>query len=262
MLLELFPVPRRYAKIPGALSFALLAVTVLYYAKKHTQTALLLMIIAALLLIIVYIIKIRQTKEFAIFLEDENSRLAQIKGAEGPPIYIETQEKRVGRLRNADLAVVAKLNLASAYNAAADGQNALRILWTIDPERALSPVQRMSYYSQALLACMFLGDDEMAKSSYGLAVKALEDLNEYAIMSFISCEINYRLYIGEYELALSQIKELPQLELDPESKNVLKALKAKALFGVGKCDEARSLAERLKAGNLLPSNQWLIKDIV
>ena len=75
MLLDLFPIPRRYARVPGALAVALVVALVTVYLNERTPLAAGLLVAGVVVLILVYVIRARQKKEWIAFFQEENRRL-------------------------------------------------------------------------------------------------------------------------------------------------------------------------------------------
>ena len=114
MLLDLFPIPRRYARVPGALAVALVVALVTVYLNERTPLAAGLLVAGVVVLILVYVIRARQKKEWIAFFQEENRRLLEIKGADGPGAYIPGQRARADKLRHPELKLTAQLNLCTA----------------------------------------------------------------------------------------------------------------------------------------------------
>ena len=77
MLLDLFPIPRRYARVPGALAVALVVALVTVYLNERTPLAAGLLVAGVVVLILVYVIRARQKKEWIAFFREENRRLLE-----------------------------------------------------------------------------------------------------------------------------------------------------------------------------------------
>jgi len=261
MLLEKFPIPQKAEKIPSAFAIAFVVITVLSYVKGQSQVALLLMIVSIFCVVAVYVIKAKKRKEWAEFLQNENAKLRTIVNAESLEQYIGKQEELLASLRNPDLKTIVKMNLISGYLANVQGDKALNQIWTMDPATMQSPMHRLNYYSQSMLGYIYVDDAEMVDATYDMAVKTLEEVSEYATMGFVSYEIQYRLFKKEYQLALDQIKELDSFDVDDNNKDIIRAMKAKALAGLGKTEEANNTKSKIENKDLLPSTRWFIKDI-
>lgn len=259
--LNLFPIPRRYEWLPGAAAFALTAAAVISCIVRRSQQTMFFALAAVALLVLVYVIRFRQRKEWAQFFQQENARLLKVKGAEGPTAYIPAQRQAVTRLRNPELKAIAQLNLASVLAADADPQGARTELEQIDPRKlSLLPLQLL-YWSQMLCACINLNDTARAEAAYGAALSVLDEVNDPLKNSFLPYQIQYDLYCGEYEQALAQVKEIPLTEMDESGRDVLQALRARALWGLGVTEKALAITEEVAAHDLIPSTRALLQPI-
>ena len=259
LLLNLFPIPRRYERIPGALAFALTAAMVLCFVKEGSDLALGLLIASVVLLILVYIIRYRQKQEWAQFFTQENQRLLEIKGAEGPCRYIPAQRKVVDQLRNPELKTTARLNLSTAFLANADPAGALAVLEGIVPLKLPNPTLRLVYWTQRLGASLQMEDDAGAENAYQAAIATMPEVSDMLKISFMPSEIQYRLSRGEYELALDQLSEIPTQDLDEASRDLLLVPRITALRGVGASEKADKLTAQLQGHDLLPSTRQLLR---
>ena len=78
-------------------------------------------------------------------------------------------------------------------------------------------------------------------------------------ISFMPSEIQYRLFRGEYELALNQLSEIPTKDLDEAGQALLTTLRIYALRGVGATEKANKLTAQLQTQDLLPSTRTLLQ---
>ena len=258
LFLNLFPIPRRYERVPGALAFALTAAMVIYFAKEGTQLSLILMVTSVILLVFVYALKARQRQEWNRFFQEENRRLLNIKGADGPKRYVAEQRSVVAKLRNRELKTSAQLNLSTGLLANADPSGALEVLEKMDPTKFPNPTLALVYWTQMLGAHLQRHDSERIEAAYQMALATLDEVSDMLKISFMPSEIQYRLSRGEYELALNQLSEIPTADLDEAGKHLLTALRIVAMRGVGAVEKANKLTAQLSGCDLLPSTRALL----
>lgn len=259
LLLNLFPIPKRYERVPGALVFALAVILVIVHLSEHTPLTLGLLIVGVVLVILVYAVRFIQKREWQAFFEAENRRLLQIKGANGPARYIPEQRKVVESLRHAELKLTAQLNLSTALLTNWDNQEALDLLnRMMKPENMPNPTLRLVYWTQKLRAYLQMENAECADEAYREALDTLPNVSDMLKISFMPSEIHYRIIKGEYETAINQLGELPIKELDEAGEDLLLAYRVMALRGLGKEDKAEKLAAKLKTHDLLPSTEHLL----
>lgn len=259
MLLNVFPIPRRYEKVPGALVSALAVVLVILHLSEHTALTLGLLSAGIVLVVLVYAVRFLQKREWRAFFEQENRRLLAIKGADGPARYIPEQRKVVQGLRHSELKLTAQLNLATALLTNCDEQEALELLdQVMPPEQMPNPTLRLVYWTQRLRAYLQTENEACADRAYQEALAAFPDVSDMLKISFMPSEIHYRLIKGEYETAINQLGELPVKDLDEAGQDLLQAYRVLALRGLGKEDKAEKLAAKLKTHDLLPSTRQLL----
>lgn len=256
--LNLFPIPRRYERIPGTLAFTLAAALTLYYIRERSVLSVSLLGTSLVLLAAVYLIRFRQKEEWSRFFEEENRCLLGIKGADGADACIVRQRSALPELRNPELKLTARLNLCTALLAAERPAEALEELNVLKPERMPNPTLRLVYWTQLLEADIALADADAAEKAYQSALSTVPEVSDMLKISFMPAEIRYRLFRGEYKHALDQLNEIPDQDLNEESSDLLLALRAAALRGVGAAEKADRLTARLEARDLLPSTRALL----
>ena len=229
MLLDLFPIPRRYARVPGALAIALVVALVTVYLNERTPLAAGLLVAGVVVLILVYVIRARQKKEWIAFFQEENRRLLEIKGADGPGAYIPGQRARLALLRRLP-----------------------------PPEKMPNPTLRLVYWTQLLRAHLQLGDREGADGAYAMTLRTLPEVSDLMKIGCLPYEIHYRILSGEYELALKQLGELPRKDLDEAGRDLLTAYRSMALRGLGASDKAAKLVQKVEGHDLLPATRKLL----
>lgn len=257
-LLDIFPIPRRYERIPGTLAFTLTAAMAVLCCYERTVWAVGLLAGSVVLLALVYAVRVRQKKEWERFFRQENTRLLKMKGAAGPGWYIPEQRKVLAGLRHPELRITARLNLAAALLANADPEGALEQLSALDPAKMPNPTLQLVYWTQALGAYMQQKDAGQAEAAYEQAMAILPEVSDMLKVSFMPTEIQYRLFHGEYQLALDQLGQIPEKDLDEASRDLLSALRAAAVRGLGRQDEADRLAAQVRKHDLLPSTRALL----
>ena len=259
MLLDLFPIPRRYARVPGALAVALVVALVTVYLNERTPLAAGLLVAGVVVLILVYVIRARQKKEWIAFFQEENRRLLEIKGADGPAAYIPGQRARADKLRHLELKLTAQFNLCTALLANWDNGEALALLRRLPPpEKMPNPTLRLVYWTQLLRAHLQLGDREGADGAYAMTMRTLPEVSDLMKIGCLPYEIHYRILSGEYELALKQLGELPRKDLDEAGRDLLTAYRGMALRGLGASDKAAKLAQEVEGHDLLPATRKLL----
>lgn len=259
--LNLIPIPRRFEKLPGAFAFAFVAAAVLYFAKEGTKLSIALMAASVIFLILTYTLRARQKKEWEQFFYEENRRLLDMKGSDGPARYISGQRKVVSKLRNRELKIPAQLNLSAALLANADPSGTLEVLLSMDPTTLPLPTFQLIYWTQTLGAYLQLDDQERVEAAYEMAIGTFPEVSDMLKISFMPSEIQYRLFRGEYELALNQLSEIPTKDLDEAGQALLTALRIWALRGVGAIEKANKLTEQLQMQDLLPSTKALLHKV-
>lgn len=258
MLLNLFPIPRRYERIPGALAFALAAAMCLFFATERSPLSIGLLAGSLVLLALVYLIRHQQKREWARFFEQENRRLLAIKGEKGPEAYIPEQKREVDSLRNPELRLTAALNLSTALLANAEPEAALRVLFTLNPEKMPNQTTMLVYWTQTLSAYLQMQQETQVEEAYQAAMALMPDVSDMLKISFLPTEIQYRLFKGEYKLALDQLGEIPQQDLDEAGRDLLAVMKITALRGVGVIDKADKLAAQIRDHDMLPSTRAML----
>lgn len=258
-LLDIFPIPRRYERVPGTLAFTLTAAMAILYFVERTALAAGLLAGSAVLLLLVYLLRFRQRKEWRCFFEDENRRLLAMRGAGGPARYIPEQRKVLASLRNPELRLTARLNLSTALLAGADPAGALEELAPLAPAKMPNPTLRLVYWTQLLGAFLQLEDLEQAETAYQAAMDILPEVSDMLKISFMPTEIQYRLLRGEYKLALDQLGELPDKDLDEAGRDLLLTLRIAALRGVGAVEKAEKLTAQIQEHDMLPSTRALLR---
>ena len=259
LFLNLFPIPRCYKRIPGALAFALTAAMALYFVKEGSSLSLGLLAASVVILILVYVIRYRQKQEWTQFFNQENQRLLEMKGSMGPIRYIPVQRAEVDKLRNPELKTTARLNLSTALLADADAAGALEVLNQMDPLKMPNPTLRLVYWTQRLGAGLQLEDADIVETAYQAAIATMPEVSDMLKISFMPSEIQYRLSRGEYKLALNQLGEIPDQELDEASRDLLLVLRITALRGVGATEKADKLTAQVRDHDLLPSTRLLLR---
>lgn len=257
--LNLIPIPRRFEKLPGAFAFAFVAAAVLYFAKEGTELSVCLMAASVVFLILVYLLRVRQKKEWEQFFYEENRRLLEMKGSAGPGRYVPAQREAVSKLRNRELKVPAQLNLSAALLANADPSGALEVLLSMDPTKLPLPTFQLIYWTQTLGSYLQMEDQERVEAAYEMAIGTFPEVSDMLKISFMPSEIQYRLFRGEYELALNQLSEIPTKDLDEAGQALLTTLRIWALRGVGATEKANKLTAQLQTQDLLPSTQALLQ---
>lgn len=258
LFLNLFPIPRHYERIPGALAFALTAAMVLYFVKEGSSLSLALLLASVVLLVLVYLIRYRQKQEWIQFFNQENQRLLEMKGAQGPSRYIPDQRAEADRLRNPELKTTALLNLSTALLANGQPADALETLDKLNPLKMPNPTLRLVYWTQRLGAALQQGAASEAENAYAAAIATMPEVSDMLKISFMPSEIQYRLFRGEYKLALDQLGEIPEQELDEASRDLLTVLRITALRGVGAAEKADKLTAQVEKHDLLPSTRLLL----
>lgn len=258
--LNLFPLPRRYERVPGALAFTLAAAMAILFFKERTMLAAGLLLGSLILLVLVYIIRFRQREEWQKFFTDENRRLLAMRGAEGPARYIPVQKELIRHLRNPELKLTALLNLSTALLADANPEEALKILSGLTPEKMPNPTLRLVYWTQEMESFIQLHDEKNAQTAYQAAISTLPEVSDMLKISFMPAEIQYRLFRKDYELVLNQLGEIPANQLDEASKDLLTVLRIRALYGVGAGEKAEKLLLQVQKHDLLPSTRALLAD--
>ena len=257
--LSLFPVPRRYHRIPGMLAFALVAAMVILALNEKTLWAFIALAVSILLLLAVYWVRGQQKKEWERFFEQENKKLLQIKGAEGPAQYITQQEATVKNIRNPELKAFAQLNLGAGYLANAEPDRALALLSAMRPLHKLTnDSEKLLYYTHQLNAHIQMKDVQGAEAAYQLATETLEDVSAPMKVAFMPLEIQYQLLKGNYQQAFNQLEEVPVEGIDEASLNLLTAMRAAALHGLGETAKAKEAVKRVAKHNLLPSTRAML----
>ncbi len=259
LFLDLFPIPRRYERIPGALAFAFVAAMVIVRFNENEVWATALLGASAVLLILVYALRIRHKKEWLAFHEEENRRLLAVKGARGPAAYIPIQREVVKKHRNPELKISAQLNLCSVLLVDGRPDEAERLLAEmIPPEKMPNPTLRLVYWTQKLRVALQRWDEDGSEYAYQKVMDTLPEVSDVLKVSFMPYEIHYQLVHGEFELALNQLNEIPTENLDEASSDLLKAYRVIALRGLGVTDKAEKLCDKVRAHDLLPSTRQLL----
>jgi len=256
--LNLFPISKRFERIPGAIAFAGTAAMVVFYFKERSALAVGLVIASAVLLVLVYIIRFRQRKEWETFFTEENKRLMKVRGERDPERYIQEEKKILAGIRHPDLKIAVKLNLGTVLLANADPSGALEILKDIVPGDLEEPSLLLVYWTRFLDAAIQMDDETLAAQAYEAATALLPELHEALQRSFLPMDIQYSLFLGEYEAALEAIGDIPTKELDASGRDLLTVLRICALRGVGAEEKAEKLTREVQGHDLLPSTRlWL-----
>lgn len=259
-LLNLFPIPRRYERVPGALAFAAAVAMVIVWFNQRTPLALAGLIAAGAVLLAVYLVRFGQRREWNAFIQQENRRLLQMKGARGPAGYIAQQRAVAAKTRHPELKLTAQLNLSTGLLAGGENEEALELLAGMTPpEKMPNPTMRLAYWTQVLRAHLQMEDREGAEAAYEQAVAILPEVSDLLKISFIPSEIHYRLLRGEYELALKQLSEIPVQDLDEASQDMLQGYRIMGLRGLGIQERADKLERKLETHDLLPSTRLLLR---
>ncbi|MDO4315075.1 MAG: hypothetical protein Q4C45_04805 [Oscillospiraceae bacterium] len=258
-LLDIFPLPRRYERVPGTLAFTLTAAMAILYFVERTALAAGLLAGSAVLLLLAYLLRFRQRKEWGWFFEEENRRLLEVQGSDGPAKYIPNQREVLASLRNPELRLTARLNLSTALLADADPAGALEELALLNPEKMPNPTLRLLYWTQMLRAFIQLGEAEQAETAYQAAMAVLPEVSDMLKISFMPAEVQYRLLRGEYKLALDQLGEIPDKDLDEAGRDFLSALRIHALKGVGAVEKAEKMKAQLRDHDMLPVTRALLR---
>lgn len=260
--LNLFPIPRKYAWLTGAAAFALTAAAVVSCIMERSSGTMIFAASSAALLVLVYVIRLQKKKEWKAFCQQENARLLQVKGSAGPSAYIPVQREKLSRLRNPELKAIARLNLASVLAADAKHQQARAELEQINPQKLDSMPLQLLYWSQMLCACIYTDDAEHAKIAHAKASDMLAEAGDVLNGCFIPYEVQYDLYCGEYECALSQLESIPEKDLDAAGKDMLRTLRTRVLWETGALKRAAAMAQELSTHDLIPSTRALLNPIL
>lgn len=258
MLLNLIPIPRRYERIPGALGFTLAAAMGIFWATERSPLSVGLLIASLVLLALIYVVRFRQRQEWAQFFQEENRRLLAIRGEKGPGKYIPEQRKVLSKLRHPELRAAAAMNLSIALLANAQPKEALDVLSALKPEKLSNQTMQLLYWTQTLTANMQLDSSDPAEQAYQAVMNLLPDVSDMLKVSFMPTEIQYRLFRGEYELALDQMGEIPQKDLDEAGRDLFAVMRITALRGVGAREKANRLIAQVKEHDLLPSTRAML----
>lgn len=255
VFLNLFPIPRRYERLPGALAFTLAAAMVILYFKERSAPAAGALLGSLVLLAAVYAVRMRQRAEWSRFFDQENRSLLEIRGAAGPGRYTVRQRRRLGGLRHPELRTAAAMNLVTGLLADAKPAEAAQVLSQLDPQRMPNPTLRLVYWTQQLGVSLQQADASGVETAYQAAMDILPEVSDMLKISFLPSEIQYHLFRGEFQLALNQLGELPDKDLDESGRDLLLALRIAALRGLGVTEKANKLSAQLESRDLLPSTR-------
>jgi hypothetical protein len=206
-------------------------------------------------------IRFRQRNEAAVFFTQENLRLMEVQGKDGPRKYIKERLGELSTIRNPDIRLAADLNMSTVMLADTDYKRAGEILSSINPAKIDDDALLLVYWTQSLLCAIQAGDDQKAAQAYANAGSLIPDVNEALQNSFKPACIQYLLYAGEGESAMEMLDDIPLEELDDTGRDQLDALRAYGLWITGREEEARNLAAFVRIHNILPSTAWWLEKI-
>ncbi|MBE6990281.1 MAG: hypothetical protein E7426_06000 [Ruminococcaceae bacterium] len=260
--LNLFPIPKKYERVISVLTFAATAALVVVLIRERTTTAVILATFSALILAVNQWIRYQQKKEAAVFFTQENERLMEVRGKNGPAHYIRERLPALSSIRHPDVRLAAQLNMSTVMLAGMDTEGAGKVLGDIDPKRIDDTSLLLVYWTQSLLAAIQAGDDQRAAEAYQTAGTLIPEVHEALQNSFKPACIQYLLYCEESDAAMEMLDEIDLEELDRSSTDQINALSAYALLLDGREAEARALAGEVRLHNVLPSTAWWLDKVL
>jgi len=260
--LNLFPIPKKYERLISVLIFAVTAALVVVLIRERTILAVILAAVSAVILAVSLWIRYRQRNESARFFTEENERLMEVQGKNGPARYIRERLPALSSIRHPDVRLAAQLNMVTVMLAGMDTEGARKILDDIAPRKIDDTSMLLVYWTQSLLAAVQAGDDRRAADAYQAAANLIPKVNEALQNSFKPACIQYLLYCKEVDAAREVLDGIDMAALDKSGSDQINALDAYTMLLEGETADAVALAKEIRVHNLLPSTAWWVDKVV